>query len=173
MCNLGWTGLFCPCVQFGRNIEAMRDDIPWSNGCVCHAICVEGGIALAVATAFINGIDPETSFLIAEGLFFTWWMCGIYTGLFRQSLQKKYHLKVFLFASNSYCDISIFVLYCTCISVFMIFQYLLTTFVSYMFRFGLNLAKSRCGIVILTISSFNIIAMPWFRQTQCQSKHTP
>jgi hypothetical protein len=27
-------------------------------------------------------------------LFFTWWMCGIHTGQVRQSLQKKYHLKV-------------------------------------------------------------------------------
>ncbi|KAJ1430901.1 Ribonuclease H superfamily [Sesbania bispinosa] len=71
----------------------MRDDVPWSNACVCHAMCVEGGVALAAATALLHGIDPETSFLIVEGLFFTWWMCGIYTGLFRQSLQKKYHLK--------------------------------------------------------------------------------
>ncbi|XP_058739491.1 cell number regulator 6 [Vicia villosa] len=92
------TGLFCPCVLFGRNTEALRDDIPWTSPCVCHAMCVEGGMALAVATAFLNGIDPETSCLIAEGLFFTWWMCGIYTGLFRQSLQKQYHLK------DSPCD---------------------------------------------------------------------
>ncbi|MQM22338.1 hypothetical protein Taro_055389 [Colocasia esculenta] len=48
--------------------------------------------------ALFPGIDPGTSFLIGEGLLFTWWMCGIYTGLFRQSLQKKYHLK------NSPCD---------------------------------------------------------------------
>ncbi|XP_054782436.1 cell number regulator 6 [Prosopis cineraria] len=93
-----WTGLFCPCVLFGRNVEAMRDDIPWTNACVCHAMCVEGGMAVAAATAFINGIDPDTSFLIVESLLFMWWMCGIYTGLFRQSLQKKYHLK------NSPCD---------------------------------------------------------------------
>ncbi|XP_057440496.1 cell number regulator 6 [Lotus japonicus] len=93
-----WTGLFCPCVLFGRNLEAMRDDIPWTNACVCHAMCVEGGMALAAVTALFNGIDPETSFLIVEGLFFTWWMCGIYTGLFRQALQKKYHLK------DSPCD---------------------------------------------------------------------
>ncbi|KAF7824847.1 cell number regulator 6-like [Senna tora] len=76
------TGLFCPCVLFGRNV----------------AIFVEGGIALAAATAIFHGVDPGTSFLIGEGLFFTWWMCGIYTGLVRQSLQKKYHLK------NSPCD---------------------------------------------------------------------
>lgn len=91
---LGWTGLFCPCVLFGRNVERMRDDIPWTKPCLCHAFCVEGGIALAIATAVFHGIDPRTSFLIGEGLVFSWWMCGIYTGLFRQSLQKKYHLKV-------------------------------------------------------------------------------
>ncbi|KAL6005048.1 phosphatidylserine decarboxylase 1 [Asimina triloba] len=59
---------------------------------------IVGGMALAAATAIFHGIDPRTSFLICEGLFFAWWMCGIYTGLFRQSLQKKYHLK------NSPCD---------------------------------------------------------------------
>ncbi|KAG6780909.1 hypothetical protein POTOM_013788 [Populus tomentosa] len=93
-----WTGLFCPCVLFGRNIESLRDDTPWTTPCVCHAVCVEGGIALAAATAVFHGIDPSTSFLICEGLLFAWWMCGIYTGLVRQSLQKKYHLK------NSPCD---------------------------------------------------------------------
>ncbi|KAL5571636.1 hypothetical protein UlMin_021233 [Ulmus minor] len=93
-----WTGLFCPCVLFGRNVETLREDIPWTNACVCHAICVEGGMAVAAATALMHGVDPHTSFLICESLLFAWWMCGIYTGLFRQSLQKKYHLK------NSPCD---------------------------------------------------------------------
>ncbi|KAL6972552.1 Cell number regulator 6 [Sarracenia purpurea var. burkii] len=93
-----WTGLFCPCVLFGRNVERLREDTPWTTPCICHAIFVEGGIALAAATAIFHGIDPRTSFLICEGLLFSWWMCGIYTGLFRQSLQKKYHLK------NSPCD---------------------------------------------------------------------
>ncbi|XP_010258858.1 PREDICTED: cell number regulator 6-like [Nelumbo nucifera] len=93
-----WTGLFCPCVLFGHNVENLKEDIPWTNPCICHAIFVEGGIALAAATSIFHGIDPSTSFLICEGLMFTWWMCGIYTGLFRQSLQKKYHLK------NSPCD---------------------------------------------------------------------
>ncbi|KAK2650692.1 hypothetical protein Ddye_018181 [Dipteronia dyeriana] len=93
-----YTGFFCPCVLFGRNIETLRDDIPWTNACVCHAMCIEGGMALAAATALFHGVDPRTSFLICESLFFAWWMCGIYTGLFRQSLQKKYHLK------NSPCD---------------------------------------------------------------------
>lgn len=93
-CITGWSGLFCPCVLFGRNVEQLREDIPWSNACVCHALCVEGGLTLAAATALFHGIDPRTSFLICEGLLFTWWMCAIYTGLFRQSLQKQYHLKV-------------------------------------------------------------------------------
>ncbi|KAK9148374.1 hypothetical protein Scep_007131 [Stephania cephalantha] len=93
-----WTGLFCPCVLFGRNVERLRENTPWTTPCICHAIFVEGGIALAAGTAAFHGIDPRTSFLIFEGLWFTWWMCGIYTGLFRQSLQKKYHLK------NSPCD---------------------------------------------------------------------
>lgn len=91
----GLTGLFCPCVLFGRNVESLNEDTPWTGPCVCHAIFIEGGIALATATAIFHGlIDPGTSFLIFEGLFFTWWMCGIYTGQVRQSLQKKYHLKV-------------------------------------------------------------------------------
>ena len=94
-CFSGWTGLFCPCVLFGRNVESLRDDdTPWTTPCVCHAVCVEGGMALAAATAIFHGIDPRTSFLICEGLLFAWWMCGIYTGLVRQSLQKKYHLQV-------------------------------------------------------------------------------
>ncbi|XP_039025361.1 cell number regulator 6-like [Hibiscus syriacus] len=81
------------CVLFGRNIESLRDNTPWTTPCICHAICVEGCMALAAATAVFHGIDPKTSFLICEGLLFAWWMCGIYTGLARQSLQKKYHLK--------------------------------------------------------------------------------
>ncbi|XP_021752179.1 cell number regulator 6-like [Chenopodium quinoa] len=93
-----WTGLFCPCVLFGRNVERLRDDTPWTTPCVCHAVFVEGGMALAAATAWTYGIDPRTTCLIWEGLFFTWWMCGIYTGLARQSLQRQYHLK------NSPCD---------------------------------------------------------------------
>ncbi|KAL8167499.1 hypothetical protein V2J09_008998 [Rumex salicifolius] len=93
-----WKGLFCPCVLFGENIERLRDDTPWTAPCICHAVCVEGGIAVAAATAIFHGVDPRTSFLIGEGLFFAWWMCGIYTGLGRQTLQRKYHLK------NSPCD---------------------------------------------------------------------
>ncbi|CAK8564784.1 unnamed protein product [Lathyrus sativus] len=88
------TGLFCPCVLFGRNVESLYEDATWNAPCICHAIFIEGGIALATATAILNGIiDPGTSFLIVEGLFFTWWMCGIYTGQVRQTLQKNYHLE--------------------------------------------------------------------------------
>ncbi|XP_010555614.1 PREDICTED: cell number regulator 6-like [Tarenaya hassleriana] len=95
-----WRGLLCPCVQFGRNFENLSDDddTHGTRACVCHAIFVEGGMALAAATALFHGIDPQTSFLICEGLLFAWWMCGIYTGNVRQSLQRKYHLK------NSPCD---------------------------------------------------------------------
>ncbi|KAK4777108.1 hypothetical protein SAY86_005796 [Trapa natans] len=93
-----WTGLFCPCVLFGRNVESLREDTSWTTPCVCHAVCVEGGILLAAATSVFHGIDLHTSFLICESLLFAWWMCGIYTGLARQSLQKKYHLK------DSPCD---------------------------------------------------------------------
>ncbi|CAN6562265.1 unnamed protein product [Malus baccata var. baccata] len=38
------TGLFCPCVLFGRNVESLRDDTPWNRPCICHAICIEGGL---------------------------------------------------------------------------------------------------------------------------------
>ncbi|KAI7996097.1 Cell number regulator 6, partial [Camellia lanceoleosa] len=62
--------------------------------CVGHIICVEGGMTFAALTSVLNGIDPHTLFLIYEGLFFAWWMCGIYTSMARQSLQKKYHLKL-------------------------------------------------------------------------------
>ncbi|KAA8515891.1 hypothetical protein F0562_019070 [Nyssa sinensis] len=93
-----WTGLFCPCVLFGRNVESLKNEISQNNACLCHLIFVEGGITLAALTAVFHGIDPKTSVLICEGLFFAWWMCGIYTGMVRQSLQTKYHLK------DSPCD---------------------------------------------------------------------
>ena len=90
----GWTGLFCPCVLFGRNVERLKDDVQWTTPCVCHAIFVEGGIALGATTVALHGLSPSSVFLVAEGLLFAWWMCGIYTGLFRQELQRKYHLQV-------------------------------------------------------------------------------
>ncbi|KAL8500275.1 hypothetical protein ACS0TY_020034 [Phlomoides rotata] len=92
------TGLFCPCVLFGRNVTNLNDEITEQSACISHAICVEGGIALAFTTAACNGIDPDTACLLTEGLFFAWWVCGIYTGMGRQLLQRKYHLK------NSPCD---------------------------------------------------------------------
>ncbi|KAF5939127.1 hypothetical protein HYC85_023386 [Camellia sinensis] len=87
-------GLFCPCVLFGRNVENLNADISQRAACVGHIICVEGGMTFAALTTVLNGIDPQTLFLIYEGLFFAWWMCGIYTSMARQSLEKKYHLKV-------------------------------------------------------------------------------
>ncbi|XP_037412769.1 cell number regulator 6-like [Triticum dicoccoides] len=93
-----WTGLFCPCVLFGRNVQALREDIPWTRPCTCHAVCVEGGIALAILTAIFHGVDPDTSILIGEGLVCSWWICSQYTGIIREKLQKKYHLE------NSPCD---------------------------------------------------------------------
>uniref|UniRef100_A0A7C8YW50 Cell number regulator 6 n=2 Tax=Opuntia streptacantha TaxID=393608 RepID=A0A7C8YW50_OPUST len=93
------TGLFCPCVLFGRNVEQFKDEIPWNNACICHALCVEGGITLAALLAIFHGyIDPNTLRLCGEGLLFGWWLCGIYNGLFREELQKKYHLE------DSPCD---------------------------------------------------------------------
>ncbi|GER31195.1 PLAC8 family protein [Striga asiatica] len=92
------TGLFCPCVLFGRNVETFNENITQQSACIGHAICVEGGIALAVVTATCHGIDPDTACLLTEGLLFAWWVCGIYTGMGRQLLQRKYHLK------NSPCD---------------------------------------------------------------------
>ncbi|KAF7148870.1 hypothetical protein RHSIM_Rhsim03G0167100 [Rhododendron simsii] len=91
--NSGWTGLLCPCVLFGRNVQRIRDDANCIGPCMCHAIVIEGGIALAAATAAFYGFDPSTSLLICEGLLFSWGICGLYTGLFRQWLQRKYHLK--------------------------------------------------------------------------------
>ncbi|PSS35945.1 Cell number regulator like [Actinidia chinensis var. chinensis] len=97
--NSCWTGLFCPYVLFGRNVESVNEDITERAACIGHVICVEGGMTVAALTAAFNGIiDPQTSFLICEGLFFAWWMCGIYTSMARQSLQRKYHLK------DSPCD---------------------------------------------------------------------
>ncbi|VFR01217.1 unnamed protein product [Cuscuta campestris] len=88
------TGLFCPCLLFGRNVERLNEEISQRGACFGHVICVEGGITLAVATAALHGgIDPHTMCLITEGLLFAWWVCGIYTGMGRQALQRKYHLK--------------------------------------------------------------------------------
>ncbi|KAF0928718.1 hypothetical protein E2562_006140 [Oryza meyeriana var. granulata] len=63
------TGLFCRCVLFGHNVEALREDIPWTTPCTCHVVCVEGGIALASLTAIFPSIDPSTSVRIGEVLY--------------------------------------------------------------------------------------------------------
>ena len=74
---IGLTRLFCPRVLFGRNVENLNADISQRAACVGHIICVEGGMTFAALTSVLNGIDPQTLFLIYEGLFFAWWMCGI------------------------------------------------------------------------------------------------
>ncbi|CAN6842859.1 unnamed protein product [Brassica oleracea] len=94
-----WQGFFCPSVLFGRVYETLsEEETSWKRACVCHSIVVEGGLTAASLLLCIPGIDPHTTFLFWEGLFFVWWMCGIYTGDFRQTLQRKYHLQ------NSPCD---------------------------------------------------------------------
>ncbi|KAJ8447300.1 hypothetical protein Cgig2_013077 [Carnegiea gigantea] len=90
----GMTGMLCPCVLFGRNVEKFKEEIPWTNACICHAICIEGGLTLAALMAIFNGyFEPNTLHLCGEGLLFGWWICAIYNGLFREELQKKYHLQ--------------------------------------------------------------------------------
>ncbi|KAM7504630.1 hypothetical protein LguiB_003534 [Lonicera macranthoides] len=50
-----WTGLCYPCVLFGHNVERLRDDTSWTSAYICHAIFIEGDIALAAATvAFLE-----------------------------------------------------------------------------------------------------------------------
>ncbi|XAR54166.1 hypothetical protein NMG60_11029187 [Bertholletia excelsa] len=89
-----WTGIFCPCVLVGRNVHSLNEDISERSACVSHVLCVEGGMTLAALMSVFNGyIDPDTAVLIYEGMFFAWWMCGIYNGMARQTLQRKYHLK--------------------------------------------------------------------------------
>ncbi|KAL8555938.1 hypothetical protein ACS0TY_003670 [Phlomoides rotata] len=89
------SGLFCPCLLFGRNVGEFNEEMSAERACVYHAVCIEGGIALAAATAAFNGvIDPDTVCLLTEGLLFAWWVCAIYTGMGRQLLQRKYHLKM-------------------------------------------------------------------------------
>ncbi|RYR32538.1 hypothetical protein Ahy_A10g047084 [Arachis hypogaea] len=95
-----WTTGIFGCAEDNENcMTGLNEETPWTGPCICHAIFIEGGAALAAITTIFNGyIDPGTAFLIYEGLLFSWWMCGIYTGQVRQTLQKKYHLK------NSPCD---------------------------------------------------------------------
>ncbi|KAH9311988.1 hypothetical protein KI387_027023, partial [Taxus chinensis] len=91
-------GLFCPCILYGRNVERLREGTPWERPCTCHVIAVEGCMAVGLAAAIVHGVDPNSAILIGEGIFFAWWMCGIYMGLSRRRLQEKYHLQ------NSPCD---------------------------------------------------------------------
>lgn len=85
----------CPSVLFGRVYETLsEEETSATKACICHSIVVEGGLTVASIVACVPGIDPHTSFLIWEGLLFVWWMCGIYTGNVRQTLQRKYHLQV-------------------------------------------------------------------------------
>lgn len=79
---------------YGRNIENLNGDNSERAACIGHVICIEGGMTAAAVTSLLHGIDPQTVVMIYEGLLFTWWVCGIYTSMARQSLQKKYHLKV-------------------------------------------------------------------------------
>ncbi|GJN20113.1 hypothetical protein PR202_gb07443 [Eleusine coracana subsp. coracana] len=91
----GWTGLLCPCVLFGRNAEAVIG-APWMGFCTCHAICIEGGIALAIIAAACESVAPAPAvscLLISEGLLCCWMVSAIFTTLARHELQKKYHLK--------------------------------------------------------------------------------
>ncbi|KZV43418.1 cell number regulator 6, partial [Dorcoceras hygrometricum] len=86
-------GLFCPCVLFGRNVEQVTE-CTWIAPCVCHAVFVEGGIALAAATAALHGcIGPATAGCICEVLFSGWMMSGLCTGTVRESLEDTYHLE--------------------------------------------------------------------------------
>ncbi|KAH7843685.1 hypothetical protein Vadar_019559 [Vaccinium darrowii] len=90
-----WTGLLCPCVLFGRNVERLSDGSSWIPPCVCHAFFCEGGIALAAtATALaFHGID--ISLLSLSGVYIYACLIGVSTfaGTSRLRLQRKYHLK--------------------------------------------------------------------------------
>ncbi|KAI4323785.1 hypothetical protein L6164_023363 [Bauhinia variegata] len=94
------TGLFCPCVLYGRNSASLANEDTsgrCNKPCIFHGICVEGGIALGALTtcAIFSGFYyfPGLEFLICEGLLCGWCLCGVCTSLGRLSLQKKYHLK--------------------------------------------------------------------------------
>ncbi|KAG5554253.1 hypothetical protein RHGRI_011947 [Rhododendron griersonianum] len=89
------TGLICPCVLYGRNVERLRDDgTRWIAPCICHAVFCEGGIALAATTAALafHGIG-EALLVLGVGVYACW--CGIATfaGTDRHLLQKKYYLE--------------------------------------------------------------------------------
>ncbi|KAK4414633.1 Cell number regulator 6 [Sesamum alatum] len=95
-------GLFCPCILFGRNVANLNEEISQQNACVGHAVCVEGGIALAAATAAFHGIDPDTACLVTEGLLFAWWdspcdpclvhCCLHWCAICQEHRERHYHL---------------------------------------------------------------------------------
>lgn len=88
-------GAFCPCILFGKNVEKIKPEIPWKTAAICHGVLVEGGVCLAITLAAAPSlVDPSTMCFLGELLVYSWWVCGLYTGLFRQELQHKYHLKV-------------------------------------------------------------------------------
>ncbi|KAG6434477.1 hypothetical protein SASPL_106114 [Salvia splendens] len=71
-------------------------DEDWATGIFG---CLEDSNSFAALTMACNGmIDPDTVCLVTEGLLFAWWVCAIYSGMGRQLLQRKYHLK------DSPCD---------------------------------------------------------------------
>ena len=75
---------------FGRNTEAVMG-VPWTIPCTCHAVFVEGGIALAIlflTAAFHGVITPAVSCMTG------WVVCTALTSSSREVLQKKYHLMV-------------------------------------------------------------------------------
>ncbi|GAB2233376.1 hypothetical protein Drorol1_Dr00002598 [Drosera rotundifolia] len=67
--------------------------MPWTIPCCCHAICVEGCLAVAAATAFMNGADPNMPYQVLQCLLIAWACCANCGDISRQSLQEKYHLE--------------------------------------------------------------------------------
>ncbi|XP_078173940.1 cell number regulator 6-like [Carex rostrata] len=92
------TGLFCPCVLYGQNMETIHG-IPWQESCLCHATFLCVGAGLAISLAICNGtVSPDAFELMTEGLICGWNVFSMYTSTGRDNLQKKFHLK------NSPCD---------------------------------------------------------------------
>ncbi|XP_028055305.1 uncharacterized protein LOC114259490 [Camellia sinensis] len=60
------TGLFCPCVLFGRNVENLNVDISQRAACVGHIICVEGGMTFAALTLY-RSLDLPISLRMKGG----------------------------------------------------------------------------------------------------------
>lgn len=91
-----WTGLICPCVLYGRNVERSRDDgTRWIAPCICHAVFCEGGIALAATTAALIAFHGmgEALLVLGVSVYACWLGIAISAGRDRVALQKKYHLE--------------------------------------------------------------------------------